>query len=133
MTPAGAMTEDGPIAEADGVIHVLSANGIKAVVGDLAPRFPQATGIRLAVQFGEAGELRERILAGEAFDLALLPAATLAELGRLGRIDPASVVEIARTEIGIGVPAGAGKPDTASAEGLRRLLLAARAIVITDP
>jgi molybdate transport system substrate-binding protein len=85
------------------------------------------------VQFGEAGELRERIVSGEAFDLALLPAATLAELARLGRIDPGSLVEIARTEVGIGVPAGAATPDTGSAEGLRRALLAARRIVITDP
>jgi molybdate transport system substrate-binding protein len=120
-------------AEADGVVRVFSANGVKAVLGDLAPRFAEATGIRSVVQFGEAGELRERIIAGEAFELALLPAATLAELGRLGRIDPGSVVEIARTEIGIGVPAGAAKPDTASAEGFRRSLLAAREIVITDP
>jgi molybdate transport system substrate-binding protein len=127
------MTEDGPISEADSVVRVFSANGVKAVVGDLAPRFSEATGIRLAVQFGEAGELRERIVAGEAFALALLPAATLEELARLGRIDPGSLVAIARTEIGIGVRAGAAKPDTASAEGFRRSLLAARAIVITDP
>jgi molybdate transport system substrate-binding protein len=127
------MTEGGPISEADDAVRVFSANGVKAVVGDLAPRFSKATGIRLAVQFGEAGELRERIIAGERFGLALLPAATLAGLARPGLIDPGSIVEIARTEIGIGVPAGAAKPETGSADWLRRLLLAARAIVITDP
>src|SRR5438094_416086 len=47
------MTDDGPIAEANSVIRVLSANGVKAVVGDLAPRFSEATGIRLAVHFAE--------------------------------------------------------------------------------
>src|SRR5689334_13976800 len=104
------MTEEGPISEADHVVRVFSANGFKAVLGDLAPHFAEATAIRLVVQFGEAGELRERIIAGEAFDLALLPAATLAEVARLGRIDPGSAVEIARTEVGIGVRAGAAKP-----------------------
>ena len=119
--------------EAEGVVRVFSANGVKAVLGDLMPRFAEATGIRLAARFGEAGELRERIIAGEAFDLALLPAATLAELARLGRIDPGSIVEIARTEVGMAVRSGAAPPDTGSEEGLRRSLLAARAIVITDP
>jgi molybdate transport system substrate-binding protein len=127
------VTGGGPIVAAGGVVRVFSANGVKAVVGDLAPRFAEATGIRPALQFGEAGELRERIAAGEAVDLALLPAATLTELARLGRIDPGAMVEIARTAVGIGVRAGAAKPDTGSAEGLRRVLLAARAIVITDP
>jgi molybdate transport system substrate-binding protein len=128
------MTGSGPFpAEADGVVRVFSANGVKAVIADLAPRFAEVTDIRLAVQFGEAGELRERIVAGEAFDLALLPAATLAEVAQLGRIDPGSVVEIARTEIGIGVRAGADRPNTGSPEDFRRSLLAARAIVITDP
>jgi molybdate transport system substrate-binding protein len=120
-------------AEAGGVIRVFSANGVKAVVGDLAPRFAEATSIRPAVRFGEAGEVREWILSGEAFELAFLPAATLAELAQLGRIDPRSVVEIARTDVGMGVRAGAAKPDTGSTEGFRRSLIAAHGIVITDP
>ena len=116
-----------------GVIRVFSANGVKAVVGDLAPRIAEAAGIRLAARFGEAGEAREWILSGEAFDLAVLPAATLVELARHGKIDRGSVVEIARTAVGMAVRTGAAKPDIGSAEGFRRSLLAARAIVITDP
>ena len=92
-------------------------------MGDLAPRFAEATGIRLAVQFGEAGEVRERIVAGEAFDLAMLPAATLAELARLGWIDPGSIVAIARTEVGMAMRTGAAKPDIGSADSFRDWLL----------
>jgi molybdate transport system substrate-binding protein len=133
VTEAARMGDETVSTEADGVVRIFSANGVKALLGDLMPRFAEATGIRLTVQFGEAGELRERIAASEAFDLALLPAATLAELARLGRIDPGSIVEIARTEVGMAVRTGTAPPDTGSEEGLRRLLLAARAIVITDP
>jgi molybdate transport system substrate-binding protein len=102
-------------------------------MGDLVPRFAEATGIRPAVQFGEAGEVRERVVAGEAFELALLPAATLAELVRLGRIDPGSVAAIARTEVGMAVRNGAARPDIGSADAFRDWLLGMRSIVITDP
>ena len=102
-------------------LRVFSANGVKTVMGDLAPRFSEATGCRLAVSFGEAGEVRERIVAGEAFDLAMLPATTLAELARLGWIDPGSIVAIARTEVGMAMRTGAAKPDIGSADGVPRL------------
>jgi molybdate transport system substrate-binding protein len=116
-----------------GVLRVFSANGVKTVMGDLAPRFAESTGIRPAVQFGEAGEVRERIVAGEAFELVMLPAATLAELARLGWIDPGSIVAIARTEVGMAVRTGAARPDIGSADEFREWLLGMRSIVITDP
>ena len=77
--------------------------------------------------------MRERIVAGEAFDLAMLPAATLAELARLGWIDPGSIVAIARTEVGMAVRTGAARPDIGSADAFRDWLLGMRSIVITDP
>jgi molybdate transport system substrate-binding protein len=112
---------------------LFSAHGVKAIIGALVPRFEGATGRRLTVSFGEAGELRHRILDGEAFDLAVLPAAMQAELVKLGRIAGDSVVDIARTGIGIGVRTGGNKPDTGSAEAFARSLLAAGSIAITDP
>jgi molybdate transport system substrate-binding protein len=118
---------------AGAIVRVFSANGVKTIVNDLAPRFGDATGHRLAVSFGEAGEARSRIIDGEAFDLALLPAATLADLAGLGRIDGGSIVEIARTEIGMAVRTGAARPDTRSAEAFRDWLLGVPSIVITDP
>lgn len=116
-----------------GVLRVFSANGVKTVMGDLAPRFAEATGCRLAVSFGEAGEVRERIVAGEAFDLAMLPATTLAELARLGWIDPGSIVAIASTEVGMAMRTGAAKPDIGLAASFRDWLIGVRSIVITDP
>ncbi|MGE0259834.1 MAG: substrate-binding domain-containing protein [Alphaproteobacteria bacterium] len=120
-------------AEAGSVIRVFSANGVKAVMGDLAPRFAERAGIRLAVQFGEAGEVRQRVVSGEPFDLALLPAATLVDLAGLGRIDGGAIVEVARTAVGMAVRTGAAMPDVSSAEAFRRWLLGVSSIVITDP
>ncbi len=115
------------------IIRVFSANGVKTIVNDLAPRFGEATGRRLAISFGEAGEVRGRILDGDPFDLALLPAATLADLAGLGKVDGDTIVDIARTEIGMAVRTGAAKPDTGSRQAVRRWLLGVSSSVITDP
>ena len=112
---------------------MFSANGVKTIMGDLAPRFESTTGHKLIVSFGEAGELRHRILEGEAFDLAFLPSAVLGDLAAQGKIARDTMVDTARTEVGMGVRAGAAKPDTSSAEAFKRSLLAAASIVITDP
>ena len=114
-------------------IRVFSANGVKQIMGDLAPRFEQTTGLTLIVSYGEAGELRHRILDNEGFDLAFLPAQTLRDLATLGKIAAGSMVDIALTEVGMAVRAGALKPDTSSADAFKRSLLAAASIAITDP
>ena len=114
-------------------IKVLSANGVKAVIGDLAPRFEGASGHKVVVALGEAGELRHRILDGEAFDVALLPAATLSELAQAGKIATDTDRPLARTDVGLALRAGAAPPEAGSADALKRLLLTAKTIVITDP
>lgn len=114
-------------------VKVLSANGVKAVIGELVPRFEQATGHKVVVSLGEAGELRHRILDGEAFDLGLLPAAVLSELVKQGKIAEEGAQPIARTDVGVAIRADAGRPDLGSTEALKQLFLAAKTIVITDP
>lgn len=114
-------------------IRVFGANGVKTIMGKLGPWFEDATGHQLIVSFGEAGELRHRILDGEGFDLAFLPSATLGDLATQGKILADSMVDVARTAVGLAVRAGAAKPDTSSAAGFKRSLLAISSVVITDP
>src|ERR1700676_5157395 len=97
-------------------IRVLSANGVKTIMADLGPRFESATGHKLIVTSGEAGELKRRILEGEAWDLAFLPAQTLMDLATLGKVVASSMGDIASSEVAMAVRAGAEKPDTSSAE-----------------
>jgi molybdate transport system substrate-binding protein len=120
---AGALTE----------IKVISANGLRTVLADIAPAFARATGHRLAITTTETGEIRERILGGARYDVIALPQTTADELARLGHIDPNSMVPIIRVNFGLAVRAGAPGPDTSSAHGLKHALLAARSILITDP
>jgi molybdate transport system substrate-binding protein len=114
-------------------IQVFSANGVKAVMADLVPRFESITSHKLIVTYGEAGELRRRILEGGVFDLAFLPAQTLRDMATLGKVAAGSMVDIASSDVAMAVRAGADKPDTSSADAFKRWLLGAATIVITDP
>jgi molybdate transport system substrate-binding protein len=114
-------------------IRVISANGLRAVLADIAPAFERATGHKLTITTTETGEIRERILGGARYDVIALPQATADELARLGHIDPNSMVPVVRVSFGLAVRADAPKPDTSSADGLKRALLAAPSILITDP
>jgi molybdate transport system substrate-binding protein len=114
-------------------IKLISANGLRAVLADVAPAFERATGHKLAVTVTETGEIRERILAGARYDVIALPQTTADELASRGHIDPGSMVPVIRVGFGLAVRAGVPKPDTSSAGAVRRALIAAQSILITDP
>ena len=112
-------------------IRVFSANGVKAVMADLVPRFESTSGHKLIVTYGEAGELRRRILEVGDFDLAVLPAQTLRDMATLGKIAAGSMIDIASSDVGMAVRTGGNKPDTSSAGAFKRSLLAAEGIIVS--
>lgn len=123
---------DGAVAKA-AELKVLSANGIRAVLNDLAGEFERTTGNKVTISYGEAGEIRKRVQDGETFDMTVLPMPVLEELLKQGKIAPGSTANVARSIFGMGVRIGDPKPDVTSADAFRRSLLAAKSIVITDP
>src|SRR5205809_7790237 len=68
-------------------IKVLASNGVKEALNELAPAFERATGNKLVISFGLAAALKRQIEAGEAFGLAILPAAGLHDLAKQGQGD----------------------------------------------
>ena len=67
-------------------IKVLSGNGGRAAVAKLGSRFEHATGHNVVIRFEVNAELQRQILAGEAFDVAILNPPVLDDLIRQGRI-----------------------------------------------
>jgi molybdate transport system substrate-binding protein len=110
-------------------LKVLSTNGVAAALAELAPEYERASGERLTLSFGAAKMLRERIEAGEDFDVALLTRPVAEDLATAGMLASASRVDLARSGVGIAVRAGAKKPDIGTTEAFKRTLLAARSIV----
>src|SRR5882762_8864848 len=109
-------------------IKVLASNGVKEALNELAPAFERATGNELVITFGLAAALKRQIEAGEAFDLAILPAAGLNDLAKQGKVDARGRAAIARSGVGIGIKKGARRPDIRTPGALKRTLLSAESI-----
>ncbi|SRR5579871_1600616 len=109
-------------------LAVLASNGVKAALEALGPAFERESGHSLRVRFGLAAVLKREIEGGATFDVAILTRSGVAELAQQGKLDAGSEVDIARSAVGIGIRAGAARPDIATPEALKRTLLAARSI-----
>jgi len=110
-------------------IHVLSANAAKLLIEDLVPPFERLTKNTVIVSYDEPGIIRQRILAGEKFDLTILPTGWDEVRRKLAH----APVAIGHTDFGMAVAATTPKPDTSSVAALKQILLASRSIVYTDP
>jgi molybdate transport system substrate-binding protein len=109
-------------------IHVLSTNGVKTVVEELAPQFEKATGHKLVVRFAPAAELKGEIEKGAAFDLAILTAAATDDLLRQKKLASATRADVAKSGAGVAYRKGAPRPDISNADAFKRTLLAAKSV-----
>lgn len=109
-------------------IQVLSTNGLKHALEELAPQFEAATQHKLVLQFAPAADMKGRIEKGEAFDLTFLTSAAIDDLIKQGRLVAATRTDIAKAGAGVAIRKGAPRPDIATADAFKRTLLAARSI-----
>src|SRR5438132_7717186 len=109
-------------------IKVIASNGVKEALHELAHAFERETGHKLVIAFGLATALKRRIEAGEAFDLAILPAAAIDDLIKQGKMDAGARAPIARSGVGIGIMKGARRPDIRTPGAFKRTLLSAKSI-----
>jgi molybdate transport system substrate-binding protein len=117
-----------PAAAQGGRITVLSSNGFRAVLQELAPQFEKTTGNRIVINFSVAAELKKRIDGGEPFDLAILTPPLIDELIKTGAIVPNSRTVLARTGMALAVRRGAAKPDVRTVDALKASLIASPSI-----
>ena len=112
-------------------IRVLASNGVKAVMEDIRPQCERTTGHPLAVQFNTTASLKERVEAGEAFDVAIFTSEVMDDLIKEGKIAGGTRADVSRVGIGIGIRAGAPRPDISTPEALKQTLLKAKSITYT--
>ena len=111
-------------------IKVLSIPGLKGAFDALIPRFERSAGHQVTIRYEIFAGQKAEIEKGE-FDVAFFARPVIDELGKQGKVVPTSVVEIARTSIGVAVKRGAPKPDISNEEAFKRTLLAAKSIAYT--
>lgn len=88
----------------------------------------EAAGTAVETAWAPTAVLMERIRSGERADALVLIDASLADLSEAGIVRPDSVTPIAQAMFGLGVRAGAERPDIGTPDAFRAALLAARSV-----
>lgn len=114
------------------VLRILSGGAGQGLIGGLAPRFRQLTGLDIDGEFGAVGTMMGKLEAGDPADLVVLTEAVIADLIRKGLVIQETVSDIGLVETAIAVRAGDRPVAISDAASLREALLAADAIFVPD-
>src|SRR5450432_2993724 len=109
-------------------ITVLSTQATEKAYSDLLPQFEKATGHTVKITYTGTLDAKKRIAAGEFFDVLIMASPEIDAFIASGTLAPGSRVDLAKSGVGIGVKAGAPKPDISSTEAFKKSLLAAKSI-----
>jgi len=114
-------------------IKVLSPVAMRGVMPNVAAQFERSSEHKLTIEYATVSGITERLLKGEAADVAIVSGAQMEELQKQSKIVAGSRVDIARVGIGVFVRAGAPKLDIGSGDAFKRILLTTKSISYGDP
>ena len=109
-------------------IKVLSTQATEEAYRELVPQFEKASGNKVTTTFTGTLDANKRLAAGESYDLLIMSGPSIDEHIKGGKVVPGSRVDVAKSGVGVGVKAGAPKPDISTVEALKKTLLAAKSI-----
>ena len=109
-------------------ISVLSAGAIEPGIRPALAAFEKASGHSIVLTFATAPQIRQRIGAGESFDMVIAPPAVLDELEKAAKVGTERAA-IGRVGIGVAVRPGAALPDISNPEAVKRAVLEADSLV----
>ena len=113
-------------------LNILSGGAAQGLVGSLADKFKELTGLSIAGDFGAVGAMADKLREGAPADILVLTATLIADLVREGRVDGASVADVGRVETAVAVRDGDAAVSVRDAANLRDALLNADAIFVPD-
>jgi molybdate transport system substrate-binding protein len=109
-------------------LKVLSGNGARAAVIELAARFDRASGHQTTVEFAVNPETRRKIESGRPFDVAVLNPPQLDALIKQKLVVAETRSVLGRAGIGVGIREGAPRPDISSVDAFKRTLLGSKSV-----
>ena len=119
---------EGSAAQAPPAVRIVASNGVQGALNELIPQCERAIGHPLTVEFSTTASIKPRIEGGESFDVTFLTSDAIDVLIKEGKLTADSRASAARVGIGVGIRAGAAKPDVSTAEALKKTLLNAQSI-----
>jgi molybdate transport system substrate-binding protein len=114
-------------------INVLASTALKPTLDDVLPEFERAHRRTVTPIFAPSAQIVKQLAAGAACDVILATGEQFDELVRMGQVVATTRKDIARSVIGVAVPAGAANPNVATVENFKRAVLAAKSIATSNP
>ncbi len=108
-------------------ITLVAPGGIRAAIVKLIPDFEKQTGHKVTATFGSGLGTKRQVAAGDPFDVPIVQP-PYPEVLASGHVVAASATPLATVAVGVAVRTGERKPDISTADAVKRMLLAARAI-----
>jgi molybdate transport system substrate-binding protein len=115
----------------DPPVRVLCSNGIRAAAEEVLLQAEHAVGHKIAIQFSSSASLKQRIDAGETFDVVILTPDLIDDLIKQGKVTAGSSTSLARAGIGVGIRAGTPKPDITTPAAMKQTLLQVKSVTYT--
>ena len=114
-------------------IKVMSGGAPKEVFGVLTPLFEKQSGHKVAYSYAVMSALRDRLAAGEAADVLVMPTNILDgyETSSVVRHEGRGVLGL--VPVNAVVRTGAAKPDLSSVEAVKQAMVKARSVVFPTP
>lgn len=109
-------------------ITVLSTQATEQSHRELLPQFEKASGNTVKIVYTGTLDAKKRIAAGDAFDVLIMASPDIDGFLADGTLATGSRVDLAKSGVGVGVKAGAPKPDISTTEAFKKALLAAKSI-----
>lgn len=109
-----------------GVIRLFVTNALREPLNAILPEVQNTMGKHLSIAYASSHDLEDRIMGGDAFDVAILVPTVNEELFRAGKIRP-DAYEIARVPVAIGIR-GNAKVDISARASLKDALLKAKSV-----
>jgi molybdate transport system substrate-binding protein len=113
-------------------LKILSARAVKSAVAALAQKYSAETGNVVVCDFAPVGAVEKKLAEGESADVVIVSDTAIKRLLDNRKVFGESVRVLGRTSIGVCVRDGSARPDIATPESFRALLLSSPTIAVSD-
>ena len=113
-------------------VTLIAPGGIRLPIERMIPEFERKTGHKVVATFGSGGGTRLRIMSGENFDVPIVQP-PLSEVLASGHVVAGTGTPLASVPVAVAVRKGAPRPDIATPDAVRKMLLAAKSVAYPDP
>jgi molybdate transport system substrate-binding protein len=109
-------------------LTVMSGGAIEPGLRAASAAFQEETGHTVTITFNTTPQMRERVAAGDTFDVVIASSAAIADFAEAGKVEPGGV-DVGSVGSGVAVRPGAPVPAIATAEDIKQTVLEADSVV----